>query len=68
MLIFPPNTTAQGRSITISSSVLLSGEVVMAYDHSDKIGNQGDLVKHYALYLCLKKLLVMHSDLRTKAL
>ena len=40
----------------------------MAYDHSDKIGNQGDLVKHYALYLCLKKLLVMHSDLRTKAL
>ncbi|MHB1768506.1 MAG: hypothetical protein ACYCUV_11740 [Phycisphaerae bacterium] len=32
----------------------------MAYDHSDKIGNQGDLVKHYALYLCLKKLLDNH--------
>jgi|GEM_PF-1276928 len=32
----------------------------MAYDHSDKIGNQGDLVKHYALYLCLKKLLKSH--------
>lgn len=32
----------------------------MAYDHSDKIGNQGDLVKHYALYLCLKKLLDSH--------
>ncbi len=32
----------------------------MAYDHSDKIGNQGDLVKHYALYLCLKKLFEKH--------
>jgi 23S rRNA A2030 N6-methylase RlmJ len=32
----------------------------MAYDHSDKIGNQGDLVKHYALYLCLKQLLDNH--------
>ena len=34
----------------------------MAYDHSDKIGNQGDLVKHYALYLCLKTLLEKHPD------
>ncbi len=34
----------------------------MAYDHSDKIGNQGDLVKHYALYLCLKTLLEKHPS------
>ena len=32
----------------------------MAYDHPDKIGNQGDLVKHYALYLCLKTLFEKH--------
>ena len=34
----------------------------MAYDHSDKIGNQGDLVKHYGLYLCLKTLLEKHPS------
>lgn len=33
----------------------------MAYDHSEKIGNQGDVVKHPVLFACLRHLLQPRS-------
>lgn len=34
----------------------------MAYDHAEKIGNQGDVVKHPVLFACLRHLLDARSD------
>ena len=34
----------------------------MPYDHSNKIGNQGDLVKHAVLTACLRQLLATSKD------
>lgn len=34
----------------------------MAYDHSKKIGNEGDLIKHAVLHACLNQLLDAHQN------